>query len=206
VRRAAALVAALAAATACTHGSTVVRGASRGSPAIATADEVPVCGFAVEVTVRHGVGVEPSRAVEGELVAATGEELWVLGDGGLVRIPAADATVRLSILPSSAPALGLLTALGSISTLSHGFYLVFSLPIWLGAGIASTSRASSRSFAVADGADPELAAWARFPQGRPPGWPEPGTTPGRCLNPSSFARGASSPDGAAERVDPAAAR
>lgn len=212
-RAAAGLVAAIAAISGCTHGSTIVRSVSRGTRAAAAgADDVPVCGFPVDVTIRHAAAAadaaaapggdgaavddaEPSRVVEGELVAATGDELWVLGEDGLVRLPASGATVRVSIAPSAAKGLGVLTAIGSVSTVSHGFFLVGTLPVWLAAGIASSVRATSRSFAETSGDDPELAAWARFPQGPPPGWPDAAIPPRRCVAQPKDRGVAADPDG-----------
>ena len=61
-------------------------------------------------------------------------------------------------------------ALGTLSTISHGFVLVLSAPIWIissSVAAASASHAPILSF-PGDGWD-KFAAWARFPQGLPPG-------------------------------------
>lgn len=66
--------------------------------------------------------------------------------------------------------LGVWGALGTLSTISHGFVLVLSAPIWIissSVAAASASHAPILSF-PGDGWD-EFAAWARFPQGLPPG-------------------------------------
>jgi hypothetical protein len=60
--------------------------------------------------------------------------------------------------------------LGSVSTITHGYFLLFSLPIWL---LSSTVAASVESNASIvgypnDGWD-RLSVWARFPQGFPAG-------------------------------------
>jgi hypothetical protein len=60
-------------------------------------------------------------------------------------------------------------ALGTLSTISHGFLLIFSAPIWI---IASSVVAGTESYHVRlklpDDDINELAKWARYPQGMPP--------------------------------------
>jgi hypothetical protein len=59
---------------------------------------------------------------------------------------------------------------GSLSTASHGFLLILTLPLWLLAtGIVSGAETRHVIVSYPEAPLPELAAWARFPQGIPPG-------------------------------------
>lgn len=63
------------------------------------------------------------------------------------------------------------TSLGVISTLSHGFYLIITAPVWIVSGIISAASVSREGDYETD--RPDLAWWkdmarfARFPQGIP---------------------------------------
>lgn len=60
--------------------------------------------------------------------------------------------------------------LGAISTLSHGAFLVFTLPMWSIAGGVTTSQAVHASMLeYPKGSWTEIAKYARFPQGLPAG-------------------------------------
>ncbi len=62
------------------------------------------------------------------------------------------------------------TALGVVSTISNGLLLIFTAPAWI---ITGTVAGSSESYAPQGNVPPlrwaELARFARFPQGMPPG-------------------------------------
>jgi hypothetical protein len=64
---------------------------------------------------------------------------------------------------------GVWGGLGTLATISHGFILIFSAPIWI---IASSVTAGVESYHVRlelpDDDINELAKWARYPQGMPP--------------------------------------
>jgi hypothetical protein len=63
------------------------------------------------------------------------------------------------------------TVLGSASTLSHGFYLIFTFPIWLATGISASSGESFRDrYSESDPNDKywkQIQKFSRFPQGLP---------------------------------------
>jgi hypothetical protein len=63
------------------------------------------------------------------------------------------------------------TALGTLSTASHGFFLIFSAPIWMLGGLMSGLSAGIENDAVAsnDVLD-ALRSRARCPAGLPDGW------------------------------------
>jgi len=105
--------------------------------------------------------------VEGELLAATADTIHVLGDSVWVAVPVSqvkEATltgyhVRIEPLVTSG-------ILGSVSTVSHGFFAVLTLPTWI---VTSTAGASSASRAprVISTSPSALNVFARFPQGLP---------------------------------------
>ncbi len=68
-------------------------------------------------------------------------------------------------LPGSGWAFGVWTALGTVSTISHGYWAVFSHAGWLAAGIPASVAANNPSIAVASCL--ALRPYLRFPQGIP---------------------------------------
>lgn len=110
---------------------------------------------------------------QGELIAVGPEGVWVLARQRLILTPHEQVSgldlYAYDVSIAGTTGLGLL---GTLSTISHGFFLVFSAPIWLVTTIA-TSASQSRSayeWYAGDGDDwSELMKWARFPQGMPPG-------------------------------------
>ena len=110
--------------------------------------------------------------LEGELLAIAADTAWVLTLGGEMLYLAANDVLKAQ-LETFDPGLGMIrlgVAIGSLSTLSHGFFSIFSLPVWL-LGALLTDRAVGRSAVI----DMQKAPWetlrvhARYPQGLPPG-------------------------------------
>jgi hypothetical protein len=79
-------------------------------------------------------------------------------------VPTALVTVgTLTAYDSQYGALRLWTILGTVSTVSHGFVLVLTAPIWAIAG--STATASASKAPRVESTDPALLrVYARFPQ------------------------------------------
>lgn len=160
-----ALAAALA--VACAPRPLLDRSVSRGEPALARVDDVPVCGFPVQLALADDGGT-----VKGELLAVSSEAIFVADGSGLVAVSSEVVReVRVELEARSGAAMGALTALGALSTLSHGFYLVFTLPIWLGTGIPTSVNEGRAASASGAPTDPHLRDFARFPQGLPASWP-----------------------------------
>jgi hypothetical protein len=71
---------------------------------------------------------------------------------------------------SEASGPGVWGGLGTLSTITHGFFLVFTAPLWV---VASALATGSETYHVVlsypKHSMAELAKWARFPQGLPPG-------------------------------------
>ncbi|PYQ45743.1 MAG: hypothetical protein DMF77_03270 [Acidobacteria bacterium] len=114
--------------------------------------------------------------VEGELIAVSDDHVYVLTRSELLGVPPAAVTsARLEKYRAGTDALGGWGTLGTISTLSHGWILVLTAPLWI---ISSTATVATES-RVAQLRHPptplgEFRPWARFPQGLPPGFGDPG--------------------------------
>lgn len=128
----------------------------------------------LELTVREGP--KRTRGVAGELLAVSEDTLLLLGDSGVTAI--STATVRKGRLTgyrSSAGLVGSFAALGTLATVSNGYFLVFTAPMWIiGGTIAAGTESTTPVIEVPPPRWQALAAWARFPQGIPPGL-DPGT-------------------------------
>lgn len=117
------------------------------------------------VTARHGA------EIAGELIAIDPGAIRVLGSTGLISIARSDVeSARLWAWDGEYGRLVAWGGLGTASTISHGYFLVISAPIWI-ITTAITAAVESRAPLLHypdDGWD-KLAIWARFPQGTPPG-------------------------------------
>ena len=108
--------------------------------------------------------------LDGELIAADGKSV-VLAKGGDVTVLPATCVTRMTVAafePGVADTIAL-GSVGGLSTLSHGFFLVLSAPIWL---VTTLGATWAQSGAGTLEKPPRPAAWARFPQGLPPGFLE----------------------------------
>lgn len=156
---------------ACAIQPSIDRGRTIGSPVRnARIEDVPVRGFDVVV-------VAAERDVSGELLAIDAQQLWVLedpeGEPQLVSIPRAEVDkVSVEVFPSGAATTWTWTAVGTLSTASHGFFLIFSAPIWLATGVpVSVDQIVSNDLDLTRRSQLDaLHQFARFPQGMPPQW------------------------------------
>ncbi|HXF96506.1 MAG TPA: hypothetical protein VNI61_10450 [Gemmatimonadales bacterium] len=110
-----------------------------------------------------------SRRVEGELLAVSTDSVWILTEQGVVAL--ATAAVRegkLTAYRSGTGAVASWTALGTLSTISNGWFLVFTAPAWIITGVIA---GHSESYAAQPSLDrfgwAGLAVFARFPPGLP---------------------------------------
>ena len=116
----------------------------------------------------HGESNAPPLA-EGELIAVDADSIHVLADNRLVSLARQPlCCAELTAFQTDLADLQYWTALGTVSTLSHGFVLIASAPSWLLAGTLATASAS-RASRVASTNPAALRPFARFPQGIPPG-------------------------------------
>jgi hypothetical protein len=111
--------------------------------------------------------------VEGELIAVDPDTVFVLSGTGLLTVP--KRTVRQATLfafDAQWGGLALWSVLGALSTVSNGYFLVLTAPIWIIAGTSATaSRSRAPMVELAQEGDrwEKLRLYARFPQGMPMG-------------------------------------
>lgn len=108
-------------------------------------------------------------ALQGELISVDDDGLSLLTKGGLELVPFARVgKVRLQTFePGSVAGL---TAAGTLSTLSHGVFLLLTAPLWIATAVAAQNgeyRSALIDFPPATPLD--LRPFARFPQGYPKG-------------------------------------
>jgi len=129
-----------------------------------TAQEAARDGYGGWIRVQNHDGTQ----VEGELLAATVDTLHVLSFGGWLAMPVGQ--VRVATLTAFRVRLDPIVTwgvIGAVSTLSHGFVLILSAPIWiLTSSVAGANASTAPRIQSVDPA--KLAPFARFPQGLPP--------------------------------------
>lgn len=127
----------------------------------------------------HGawINIETERGgVAGELLAVEARALVVQSTVGFQRVPfGAIRGWSLAWYEASNDSVLALNVVGTISTLSHGFWLVFTAPLlWWIPGTAIARRQSSQGHESSSSGSPlellALAQYARFPAGLPPGF------------------------------------
>lgn len=110
------------------------------------------------------------RDAEGELIAVGRDTLWLMQSAPLA-IPVAQV-VRAEVTGfDSRPGQVIAVAgLGVLTTVSNGYFLIFTAPAWLVTGVLASSSQARLSRVEARVPDlAPLAHYARFPQGLPPG-------------------------------------
>jgi hypothetical protein len=156
---------------ACAKKPTIDRSVHLGEPSreLPPIEDVPVHGFRVTVEAR-------ARSVTGELLAVDRANLWVLegDDAGdhPVAIPRRDVRqVGVQALPSGGIVTNPWTIAGTLSTFSHGYFLIFSAPVWAIVGFGTgIDEGVSNDLHVDRPSLDSLSQYARFPQGLPPGF------------------------------------
>jgi hypothetical protein len=115
---------------------------------------------------------QQSGYLTGELIAVTGESLYVLTHSSPREISKEDIiSARLVVYNTNTSEYVLWAILGSLSTISNGFYFVFTFPAWLLAGIPTSIGESKRNNYLDYPANSleEMIKYSRFPQGLPAG-------------------------------------
>ena len=114
---------------------------------------------------------------QGELIAVDATSLTLLTWS---KPPAQRALYTLSIpsikraelfrYVSEASGIGVWGGFGTLSTISHGVFLVLTAPLWvITTSIAASTETHHVTLVYPHDSMAELAKWARFPQGMPPG-------------------------------------
>jgi hypothetical protein len=117
------------------------------------------------ILVKHRDG---SRT-EGELLAARDDRVWVRTARGVSAIPLSQVeSMRLAAYQTGQELMTAWGTVGSFTALTHGYWLVFSVPIWiLTTGISAGIESRSALVDYPDQPLPAFAQWARYPQGMP---------------------------------------
>jgi len=119
-----------------------------------------------------------SSITRGELLAVEPDTLFLIRENTLNAISKSDvreAKAFLQEYPLTPGEVAGWTVLGTLSTISNGFGLVITAPLWLitgtVTGIVAAAQANHGDFVYPDGSWSELRKFARFPQGLPQGIP-----------------------------------
>lgn len=119
-------------------------------------------------------GAPESAEVRGELIAVSDDSVFVLTQAADFRaLPRSEVTQALvASYVSRYDLLAMWSTLGTVATISHGWFAALSAPVWLIAGPIATA---SESRVPLEDVKPRRSSWAdvskyaRFPQGMPPG-------------------------------------
>lgn len=107
----------------------------------------------------------------GELIAVTPDSLWVLSPGGgdIVALPDLVGGQMVG-WNSQYGNVGAAAILGTLSTISNGWFLFLTAPMWVvGGSLAAASQSRHPIIRALPPRWMELRRFARFPQGLPPG-------------------------------------
>ena len=111
------------------------------------------------------------QRADGELIAVSADSVWMLDQDQALVIPTVSIKQgKLTAYAAQKGPLALWTVLGTLSTISNGWFLIFTAPMWIVGGslsVGSESRAPERKSPQLSWE--ELAPYARFPQGMPEG-------------------------------------
>jgi hypothetical protein len=111
--------------------------------------------------------------VEGELLAAGSDTVWVLTSSGVRQVPVTTIVEgKLTWYDARAGTVAQVAVLGFVSTIFNGLWLVATGPLWIAVGTAAAAAqgASAMKRQPARSRDwSSLAPYARFPLGMPPG-------------------------------------
>jgi len=79
---------------------------------------------------------DSQSSIDGEFIAVSNDSLYVMVGDKLKRHAISDiSSARVVLFNTESGAYGGWTFLGSISTISHGGFLIFTLPLWLISGV-----------------------------------------------------------------------
>jgi hypothetical protein len=106
---------------------------------------------------------------EGELLAAGDDRVWVRTQRGDRAIPVSQVqSMRLAAYQTGQELMSAWGTLGTFTALTHGYWLIFSVPIWLlTTGISAGIESRAALVDYPDQPLPAFAQWARYPQGMP---------------------------------------
>ena len=118
-----------------------------------------------------------AQEVSGELISVERSVIRVLrfgaGAGALTWVASTDVKSAEIYAYESEGGFGAWALLGALSTITHGYILVLSAPIWIISGaVAASAETRHVVMSYPEHGWGEIVKWARFPQGLPPGLDE----------------------------------
>ena len=132
-----------------------------------TAVESQQDAFGAWIRVELGDRKTTLAVIEGELIAAHADTVFVMANSSLRAVPAdAIRKVTLTRYDSKYGEMVAWSTLGTLATVSHGVILILSMPTWIIVG-TSASASASKAPRVESKKPVELRSYARFPQGIP---------------------------------------
>lgn len=137
---------------------------------LADASDLPADVYGGWIELTCSTAGKTGVQVSGELIAVGRDSVYVVNDA-LHAIAFADVTSgRLAAYASYAGEMGGLVFLGTLSTISNGWFLVLSAPMWIiGGTVAVSVRMLEPVVDYPREGLSSLARFARYPQGLPPG-------------------------------------
>ncbi len=110
------------------------------------------------------------RQATGELIAVGPDSIWVKdATGGVVLPLGAQVSGRVVWYDSDPGKMVGAVLLGMVSTISNGYFLIFTAPLWLIGGSISVRIQGELPIVELPAVPSQLSPYARFPQGMPPG-------------------------------------
>ncbi len=133
-----------------------------GARLVGKLEEVPVRGYPIKVDVA-------AATYQGELLGldAEGRMYIEVPNGAVIAIGAKGPRVHIDLRPSHSTEYGVWGVLGTLSTASHGYFLVISAPIWILVSIPVAVSAADKTTLEAPAESVPLEQFARWPQGVP---------------------------------------
>ena len=128
--------------------------------------------FGSWIQVHYNSDSDKDQFIDGELIALDTDTLYILTDQRFQSIAKPDITkARLVSYDSKAGSMGGLVFLGTLSTLSHGAFLILTAPfLWMiGGGATAASQSLKPIIDYPDRSLEDFQHYARFPQGLPRG-------------------------------------
>ncbi len=139
------------------------------------------------ITVQLGDG-NLAQQVAGELLAVSEDSLYALRDSTVSAFPLTSVRrVLLEVYDPKSSEVGQTTLAGTLLTITHGWWLIITAPLWIIVGTSATASLSHDGMMTVTPADDprarkvqtptgrrvltwkDLAIHSRFPQGMPPG-------------------------------------
>lgn len=125
--------------------------------------------FGAWMTVEYG-SEAGTKISDGELIAVQENNVYLLTKDGITFISTDKVQNAMFAIYKEEKIVGTWGFLGTLSTISHGMYLILSAPTWIITGIASAvGESKSGLLKYSDSSWEEIKKYARFPQGVPKG-------------------------------------